>query len=168
MGTLSIPALPDVWAPDSDDDTLGGPDSVNPLLTADGRCALDMEWPEERDLGVAGSPGVLASAGVHGRFARQVHERASTRRVSLSWSAMSGADLELVRRAMIVTRFGAGTTRFRHPLLDPAGPVATAPKVRFLPGSLRVARVAGGAAAQTSVTLEYLDAPGEAANLGKV
>lgn len=147
------------WTPTSTDPDEGGPDSVNPLLTVDGACAIDPEWAEPRGHGVTRVPAVLASAGRAGGavHARELHARGGTRRVTLSWSQASGVDVELVRRALQVTRCGAGRTRFRHPILDPPGPVNTAPWIRFVGGSLRVKRSREGARAEMGLEIEYLE-----------
>lgn len=146
------------WTPTDPDPDEGGADSVNPLLNADGTCAIDPEWAEPRGYGVLGSPAVLAGGDRSGggMQARRQHERGATRRVTLTWSAASGGDVERVRRAIQVTRGGAGKTRFRHPILDPAGPVSTAPWIRIAGGTVRLTRSPDGARAQMAVEVEYV------------
>lgn len=153
------------WEPTDPDPDLGGPDSANPLLTETGECAIFPEWPEPRGFGPAGGGGaVVASDGGSLRHARVVHERIGRaaagfgvfpRRVILSWSSAYGSDVELLRRAFVVTRGGAGRTRFRHPMLDAAGDVASAPWIRLVPGSWRVERDAPSGGAQSRMSVEY-------------
>jgi hypothetical protein len=155
-----LPTMPGTpWEPSTPAaPTDGGVDSVNPLLNSDGTCAIDPEWAEPRGFGISGGAGaVLASDGSGGRQTRLVHERIATRRVVLTWTQASGVDVELVRRAIQVTRSGAGTTRFRHPMLDPPGDVASAPLIRFPPQVVKVTRSADGAVAGMSVEVEYVE-----------
>lgn len=140
----------------------GGPDTSNPLLNDDGTCAINPEWVEPRSFGPggggAGSAGaVLASEGPGGRQTRAVHERHRTRRVTLTWANASGVDIELVRRALQATRSGAGSTRFRHPMLDPPGDVASAPLIRFPPQTVKIERTPGGTGAKMAVEIEYVE-----------
>lgn len=147
----------DVWAPESTDPDEGGPDSVNPLLTEDGLCAINLQWPEDRGDGSPESSGVLASLGSVGRHTRQSHERTRNRVVILNWEQGSGVDVELVRRALAVTAWGAGKTRFRHPMLDAPGPVSTAPWVRLVPEIFELRRNEAGISARMRIRVEYLD-----------
>ena len=144
------------------DDTVGGADSVNPLLNEDGTLAINPEWPESRGFGAgAGSGGAAVVASEPGnplsggRHARALHER-TPRLVTLKWSLARAADVELVRKAIDVTGGGAGATRFRHPWFDPPGDVASAPRVRIVPGSFTLERVAGGGYGAMAVTVEYV------------
>lgn len=148
---------PTRWVPASEDSEAGGPDSVNPLLNEDGSCAINPDWPESRPIGVAGAGAILASDGVGGRQTAIVHERGRVRRVRLVWAQASGVDVELVRRAVQVTDSGAGMTRFRHPMLDPDGDVASAPLIRFPPQSWKVKRSPDGARASMTIEIEYVE-----------
>ena len=154
------------WTPTDTDPNHGGPDTLNPLLNEDGTSAIHPEWPEPRGHAPASAGGVLASGGGSNRHARAVHQRTGARpgnamdrigqRVTLSWASAYGAEVELVRRAFVVTRGGAGMTRWRHPLLDGPGSVETAPWWRMIPGTLRVTRSRGGVAAEMGVEIEYV------------
>jgi hypothetical protein len=153
------------WTPADVDPNHGGPDTTNPLLNEDGSCAISPGTVEPRGFSPAGGGAVIASEGAASRDARLVHDRRGAgalgivgRRVTLTWpeGAGTGVDVELVRRAHRVTRGGAGRTRFRHPMLDAAGPVETAPWVQIVPGTLRIARSRGGVAAAMSVEIEYV------------
>ena len=144
------------WTPSTTDPDVGGPDSTNPLLKEDGALAIDPEWPEERSFGPAGIPSAIASP-ASGQHTRALHDRGRVRRVTLNWEKASGTDVELVRRALQLTRGVAGRTRFRHPMLDAPGPVNTAPWVRFVPQTLSVRRSADGASAVMRIELEYLE-----------
>lgn len=144
------------WAPASEDDTQGGPDSVNPLLNADGSCAIDPDWPERRSVGPAGAGATIADGGAGLRQAREAHERRG-RRVRLTWAQAGFEDVERVRRFLVVTASGAGSSRFRHPLLDPPGDVAGAPRVRAVGGSLTITRSPDMARCAMELELEYLE-----------
>ncbi len=138
----------------------GGPDTLNPLLNPDGTSAINPEWAEPRGYGVSpagGGGAVLASEGAFGRQTRIVHERQRTRRVVLTWARASGVDVELVRRALQVCRGAAGSTRYRHPMLDPPGDVSTAPRIRFVPQTVRLRRSASGADAAMTIEYEYIE-----------
>ena len=144
--------------PSTTDRSLGGPDSLNPLLRADGSCAINPDWPERRGLGVNGSPAVIAggSSDRGGRSTASQHDRGSVRRVVLTWSLASAADVGLIQRMLTVTGWGASATGFRHPMLDPPGSVASAPLVRPVPGTFSLERSAGGVTASMRITLEYV------------
>lgn len=133
----------------------GGPGSANPLLNADGTSRISPRWPCRRvDLA-----GVLASEGHRGRQTRLVHERAP--RVYELGIPAGSADADAVREALAVTRGGAGSTRWRHPADDTAGPVSTAPRFRIrnaeaAHGGVTVERNAGGNAGEVVLVLEEL------------
>jgi hypothetical protein len=144
------------WAPTDTNLDHGGPDTLNPLLNADGSSAISPDYPEGRSMGPDGVPAVTQSVGIANRQAWRAHDRGGVRRVNLTWDAASGVDVELVRRACQVTGSGAGRTRWRDARVDGIGPVETAPWWRIVPGVLKLSRIAGASAAKMTLTLEYV------------
>lgn len=160
--TVSGQGVVTAWAPVDLDDSLGGPGSVNPLINVDGSCALDVEWPVE--YGTGSAAGVAASDNLGVRSARKVDDVAGitpgqARSVRLNLSVASGADVELVRRALVQSRAGCLPTRARVPGIDPAiGDAGSAPRYRLMPRTLRVTRDASGITARIEgVELERVE-----------
>ena len=151
------------WAPTSSDDTLGGPGSVNPLLNADGTLAIDPEWPVEYSGGKAGAEVVASPATLGPGGVKRVSELAGlasgpVRSITLNFSEASGADVELLRRMLVTTLAGSGTTRNRVPGLEVGASVLTAPKYRWIPQRVRITRSASGQTARVEgITLERVE-----------
>lgn len=144
------------WMPTDVNLDHGGPDTLNPLLNADGSSAISPDSPEGRSMGPDGVPAVTQSAGIANRQAWRAHDRGGVRRVNLTWDMASGVDVELVRRACQVTGCGAARTRWRDARVDGVGPVETAPWWRIVGGVLKVSRLAGATCAKMGLTLEYV------------
>lgn len=131
---------------------VAGSGTVNPLLNADGTTAIHPEFPASR----RDPLGVIASDGSELRETRRVHE-GKPRVYELAWSLAGGAEVELVRQALEVTRGGAHHTRWRHPIDDAPGDVCAAPRWRILNAAdagFAVSRRRGGHVANLRLILE--------------
>lgn len=133
----------------------GGPGSCDPLLKTDGTTAINPDFPVPRQDG----PGrTIVDEGPH-RWTRNPHETIP-RTYSLPFNLGDPTDVELLRQALEVTRGGTTWTRWRHPIDDAPGPVATAPRYRILnagEAGLAIERNEGGQSAKFTLLLESLD-----------
>jgi hypothetical protein len=122
---------------------------------------IDPEWPW-RPPPAPADCGVLASEGEGGRHTRRTHERGRLRRYAFPFNLADARQVNMLREALAVTRGGALTTPFRHPIDDPPGPVSTAPRVRIVnayEAGMAIARGGrgGGAIGQFELVIEYAD-----------
>jgi|GEM_PF-7123735 len=127
---------------------MAGPGTSNPWLNADGSLRLRWPWPH----GIARAGTVIASEGSGGRQTRMVHER-EPRRYSITWNNVEAGVLAIVLEGLEVTKGGAASTRWRHPIDDTPGTVVSAPRWRVL-NVVEPERADGGVLGTIAIEIE--------------
>lgn len=133
----------------------GGDGSCDPLLKTDGTTAINPDFPVPRQDGAGRT---IVDEGPH-RWTRNPHETV-VRVYTLPFNLGDPTDVELLRQALEVTRGGTTWTRWRHPIDDAPGPVATAPRYRITnagDAALAIERNVAGQSAKFNLTLESLE-----------
>ena len=126
-----------------------GPGTANPLLTEAALSALSPTSCSRIDRAA-----IARNAGDEVRETRSVFTGGG-RVYVLTWENDNGRDLDLVREALRVTRNGAISTKWRHPIDDAAGTVCAAPDWRIVATQgVSAERNKSGHVGAFSVTLE--------------
>lgn len=126
--------------------------TANPLLNPDGTVGIHPQFVNPLTEAVD----VLASDGAH-RHTRRVSE-AKPRRYELVFVDADGDELARVREALAITRGGCVTTKWRHPIDDPAGGVCSAPDWLIRNGDdIQFVRKVGGRSVDFTLVLEQVE-----------
>ncbi len=136
------------------EDEPAGAGTANPLLNTGGVSRIAVAFGSTRTDPV----GVIESAGPM-RETRRVHD-ATPRVYELPLEQATGDEIDAVLEALSVTRGGAGSTRWRHPIDDGPGRVDESPRFRIMNAGelagLALGRESGGARGSARLVLEQV------------